>query len=172
MKVTCSPSMSRTLTRENEALFIADHDLTRCMQAASGIAAWRFCTARIRESRQIRRSAATLQPANLPMSSAVFSYYPAGGSQKDIIAYLKLAQMRGRILISLQRIINVPARGIGRTTVEQVEKFAAENNVGLWGAIERMLEENQFGTRAHAAMAAFSNMIRELAEAVRNETSE
>ncbi len=92
------------------------------------------------------------------------SYYQRA-EVKDIIAYLKLAQSQTDS-ISLQRIINVPARGIGRTTVEQAEKFAAENGLGLWDAIGRMLEENQFGTRAHAAMAAFRNMIEELAEAV------
>ncbi len=38
--------------------------------------------------------------------------------------------------------------------------------MGLWDALGRMLDENQFGTRAHAAMAAFHNMIEDLAEAV------
>ncbi|MDP9169407.1 MAG: ATP-binding domain-containing protein, partial [Acidobacteriota bacterium] len=83
---------------------------------------------------------------------------------KDIIAYLKLATSQ-LDSISLGRIINVPARGIGRTTLEQAEKFAVENGLGLWDAIGRMLETNQFGTRAHSAMAVFRNMIEELAEA-------
>ena len=98
------------------------------------------------------------------------SYYQRA-EVKDIIAYLKLAQSQTDS-ISLQRIINVPARGIGRTTVEQAEKFAAENGLGLWEAIGRMLDENQFGTRAHAAMAAFRNMIEELAEAVARTAAE
>jgi len=93
-----------------------------------------------------------------------FSYYQRA-EVKDIVAYLKLAVSQ-RDAISLGRIINVPARGIGRTTLEQAEKFASENGMSLWDAIGRMLDENQFGTRAHSAMAVFRNMIEELGEAV------
>ena len=50
--------------------------------------------------------------------------------------------------------------------MEQAEKVAIENGLGLWEAIGRMLERNEFGTRAHSAMAAFRNMLDELAEAV------
>ncbi len=35
--------------------------------------------------------------------------------------------------------------------MEQAEKFARENGLSLWDAIERMLDENQFGTRAQSA---------------------
>lgn len=94
-----------------------------------------------------------------------FSYYQRA-EVKDIIAYLKLAVSQSDSL-SLQRIINTPARGIGRTTVEQAEKFAAENAISLWEAIGRMLDENQFGTRAHSAVAAFRSMVEELARAVK-----
>ena len=38
--------------------------------------------------------------------------------------------------ISLLRIINVPARGIGKTTVEQMEQYALQNRLSLWTAIE------------------------------------
>ncbi len=60
------------------------------------------------------------------------SYYQRA-EVKDIIAYLKLAQSQTDS-ISLQRIINVPARGIGKTTVEQAEKFAAENGARALGS--------------------------------------
>jgi DNA helicase-2/ATP-dependent DNA helicase PcrA len=77
---------------------------------------------------------------------------------------LRLAQSQMDV-ISLQRIINVPARGIGKTTVEQAEKFANENGVSLWDAIARMLEKNEFGTRAHSAVLAFKHLVEDLREA-------
>jgi DNA helicase-2/ATP-dependent DNA helicase PcrA len=145
---------------ENEALFIADTIDKIIKQHPDRRVAVLYRTNS--QSRQIEEA---LRRYNRKYNVVGGISYYQRAEVKDIIAYLKLAQSQTDS-ISLQRIINVPARGIGRTTVEQAEKFAAENNLGLWGAIERMLEENQFGTRAHAAMAAFSHMIRELVEAV------
>ena len=54
-----------------------------------------------------------------------FSFYQRA-EIKDAVAYLKLA-VSNTDSVSLLRIINTPARGIGRTTVEQIERFAREN---------------------------------------------
>ena len=94
-----------------------------------------------------------------------FSYYQRA-EVKDILAYLKLAQSQTSSL-SLERIINNPARGIGKSTLDDARRFAGENNLTLWDAIVRMVDENVFGTRAAAAMKAFRDMVVELAEAVR-----
>ena len=95
-----------------------------------------------------------------------FSYYQRA-EVKDILAYLKLAQSQTSSL-ALERIINNPARGIGKTTLDDARHFAGENNLTLWDAIVRMLDENLFGTRAASAMRAFRDMTLELAEAVQN----
>jgi DNA helicase II / ATP-dependent DNA helicase PcrA len=145
---------------ENEALFIADTIEKILRQHPDRRVAVLYRTNS--QSRQIEEA---LRRYNRKYNVVGGISYYQRAEVKDIIAYLKLAQAP-EDSISLQRIINVPARGIGRTTVEQAEKFAAENGIGLWEAIGRMLDENQFGTRAHSAMAAFRNMIEELAEAV------
>jgi len=93
-----------------------------------------------------------------------FSYYQRA-EVKDILAYLKLAVSQTDSL-SLLRIVNNPARGIGRTTMEQIEQYALENNLTLWNAIGAVLQSGQLATRAHAAMAAFKNVIEDLADAV------
>jgi DNA helicase-2/ATP-dependent DNA helicase PcrA len=146
---------------ENEALFIADTIEKILRQYPTRRVAILYRTNS--QSRQIEEALRRYGRKYNVVGG--FSYYQRA-EVKDIVAYLKLAvsQMDA---ISLGRIINVPARGIGRTTLEQAEKFAAENGMGLWDAIGRMLEENEFGTRAHAAMAAFRNMIQDLAETVR-----
>ncbi len=145
---------------ENEALFIADTINKIRRQYPDRRVAVLYRTNS--QSRQIEEA---MRRYNLKYNIVGgFSYYQRA-EVKDIVAYLKLAVSQ-LDSISLGRIINVPARGIGRTTLEQAEKFASENAMPLWDAIGRMLDENQFGTRAHAAMAAFRNMIEELAEAV------
>jgi DNA helicase II / ATP-dependent DNA helicase PcrA len=146
---------------ENEALFIADTTEKILRQHRD----WRVAVL-YRTNFQSRQIEEALRRYNRKYTIVGgFSYYQRA-EVKDIIAYLKLAQSQ-QDSISLTRIFNVPARGIGRTTVEQAEAYAAANGLSLWDAIGRMLETNEFGTRAHAAVQVFRSLIEELAEAVR-----
>jgi DNA helicase-2/ATP-dependent DNA helicase PcrA len=146
---------------ENEALFIAD-TIEKILRQHPG----RRVAVLYRTNSQSRQIEEALRRYNRKYNIVGgFSYYQRA-EVKDIISYLKLAVSQ-RDSIALARIINVPARGIGRTSLEQVEKFANENGLTLWDAIGRMLEENQFSTRAHAAMAVFRTLIEDLAETVR-----
>src|SRR6478672_4589621 len=78
-----------------------------------------------------------------------------------MVAYLKLAAANSDT-VSLMRVINTPARGIGRTTVEQIEKFAREQGVSLWEAIGRMVDDQTLSTRSQSSLVAFRNIIQEL----------
>jgi DNA helicase II / ATP-dependent DNA helicase PcrA len=89
-----------------------------------------------------------------------FSFYQRA-EIKDTAAYLKLAASNSDP-VSLLRIINTPARGIGRTTVEQIQRCAREHGLSLWDAIERMAGEDSLTPRSHSALAAFRNLIQEL----------
>ncbi len=91
------------------------------------------------------------------------SYY-GRAEVKDVLAYLKAA-ISPADSISILRVINTPARGIGKTSVDQVEAFALENNLSVYDAIRRMLDERIFSTRAHSALFAFINLIDELGKA-------
>ncbi|MFN7924305.1 MAG: 3'-5' exonuclease [Bryobacteraceae bacterium] len=82
---------------------------------------------------------------------------------KDMLAYLKLLLVPTDS-ISLQRIINVPARGIGKTTVEQIDLHARENNMSMWDAIHDMLSRKLLPGRAEVAVAAFRHLIETLRE--------
>ena len=93
-----------------------------------------------------------------------FSFYQRA-EVKDILAYLKVL-VSPQDSISLLRIINTPARGIGRTTIEQMEQYALAHQLSLWTALERMLEEHAFPGRAEAALTAFHQMILELSAGV------
>jgi len=97
-----------------------------------------------------------------------FSFYQRA-EIKDVVAYLKLTASTADS-VSLMRIINTPARGIGRTTVEQLEKFAREQGLNLWDAIERSLSGTRvaagsldpLSTRSQSALVGFRNMIQEM----------
>jgi DNA helicase II / ATP-dependent DNA helicase PcrA len=92
-----------------------------------------------------------------------FSFYQRA-EVKDALAYLK-AIVSPRDSVSLLRIINTPARGIGKSTIEQIEEYANKNQLSVWAAIGRMLEENLFPARAESALRIFKSMMEELSAA-------
>ena len=89
-----------------------------------------------------------------------FSFYQRA-EVKDALAYLK-AVASPHDSVNLLRIINTPARGIGKSSVEQIEQYAREHNLSVWSAIGQMLEAGLFPTRAEAALRAFRNLMVEL----------
>jgi DNA helicase-2/ATP-dependent DNA helicase PcrA len=143
----------------NEALFIADTIDKLLRQNPKDRVAVLYRTNS--QSRQIEEALRRYGRKYLVVGG--FSYYQRA-EVKDILAYLKLAASQADS-IAMLRIINTPARGIGKTTADQIEAYALENNLSVYGAIGRTLEQNMFATRAHAALAAFHNLIEELAEA-------
>lgn len=86
---------------------------------------------------------------------------------KDALSYLKLIVNPGDS-IALLRVVNTPARGIGKTTMDQVDLYAQTNKLPLWQAIEQLIEKKELGSRAEAALAAFRGMILELRTELEN----
>ncbi len=80
---------------------------------------------------------------------------------KDILAYLKVVASPSDS-VNLLRIVNTPARGIGKTTIDQIEQYGLQNDLAVWSAIGRMIEEKVFSGRAESALGLFQRMIEEL----------
>jgi len=89
-----------------------------------------------------------------------FSFYQRA-EIKDTVAYLKLAASNTDS-VSLLRIINTPARGIGRTTVEQIEKYGRDHGLSLWEAIGRIIDDQALSTRSQSSLVSFRSLIQEL----------
>jgi DNA helicase-2/ATP-dependent DNA helicase PcrA len=89
-----------------------------------------------------------------------FSFYQRA-EIKDTIAYLKLAASNTDS-VSLLRVINTPARGIGRTTVEQIERHAREHGLSLFEAIGRIIDDQALSTRSQSSLVTFRSLIQEL----------
>jgi DNA helicase-2/ATP-dependent DNA helicase PcrA len=92
-----------------------------------------------------------------------FSFYQRA-EVKDALSYLK-AVISPQDSVALLRIINTPARGIGKSTIEQIEQYALERQLSVWSAIGRMLDEKLFPGRAESALRLFKTMLEELAAA-------
>lgn len=54
---------------------------------------------------------------------------------KDVMAYLKLL-VNPADSLSVKRVLNVPPRGIGKTTVQTIEDYALKNEISFWQAIQ------------------------------------
>ncbi len=79
---------------------------------------------------------------------------------KDIIAYLKTID-NARDDIALTRIINVPKRGIGLTTVDRLKEYAAIHKISLYAALERV-ESIPSVDRARGKLQSFLALIESL----------
>src|SRR5207249_4817021 len=103
---------------------------------------------------------------------------------KDALAYLRLI-MNPHDDVSLRRVINTPARGIGKGVMEAVENVepATDENLpllaaglqpalsanSLWARLVRGLEDRMFPNRAAASLTVFRDLIVTLTEMARQE---
>ncbi|MDO9625014.1 MAG: DNA helicase II [Pseudomonas sp.] len=84
---------------------------------------------------------------------------------KNAMAYMRLLDGRGNDA-ALERVINVPARGIGEKSVETIRAYAREHDVAMWEAIRLMVANKALPGRASAALAGFIELIENLAAKV------
>jgi DNA helicase II / ATP-dependent DNA helicase PcrA len=90
-----------------------------------------------------------------------FSFYNRA-EVKDALAYVRLA-MHPEDDVSLLRVLNVPPRGIGKTTVDALRETARVDNSSLWDAIAKFVSGASAG-RAVAPLRAFQEIIAKLQE--------
>src|SRR3984893_4017932 len=114
---------------ENEALFIADtlDRLLRQNPRDRGAVLYRTNF----QSRQIEEALRRYGRKYIVVGG--FSFYQRA-EVKDIVAYLKTVGSP-QDSVRLLRIINTPARGLGKSSIEQIEKYALEQELSVWSAI-------------------------------------
>ena len=85
---------------------------------------------------------------------------------KDLLGYLKLVA-NPRDDVALRRVINTPARGIGETTVGEIERVAETQGIPLVDAAREALARGAVAARSAARLAAFLELLDELVERAR-----
>lgn len=82
---------------------------------------------------------------------------------KDVLSYLKTF-VNPSDDIAVQRIINVPSRGIGKTTVEKIEEFGIKNKISFYDAILQAAEQRLVHAGAARKLREFRNLMDNMAE--------
>ena len=143
---------------ENEALFAADY-VVRYLREAQG------------ENGEPPRAAVLYRTNSQSrlfeeaMRRYQMKYHVVGGFSfyeraeiKDMISYLKVIHNPDDS-IALQRIINTPARGIGKGTTETLERIALETGTSLWSAMGEAIEQQLLAGRALTALKNFKELM-------------
>src|SRR5260370_9504168 len=84
---------------------------------------------------------------------------------KDMLAYLRLL-VNPYDDLSLQRIINVPNRKIGPKTLGELQRWANEQHISLYDAVQRVEEHPTLGKAAKQALQGFGQLLVDFTNAI------
>jgi DNA helicase II / ATP-dependent DNA helicase PcrA len=142
---------------ENEALFVADR-VRKYLREAGGQEDLPRCAVLYRTNSQSRLVEEALRRYGIQYHMVGgFSFYDRA-EVKDILSYLKLVQ-NVHDSIALQRVVNSPPRGIGKTTMETLERMALASGMSTWDAIGRAIKDKLLPSRALMALSSFRRLI-------------
>jgi DNA helicase-2/ATP-dependent DNA helicase PcrA len=143
---------------ENESLFAADY-ISRYLKKMKEEGAEDVRVAVLyRLNSQSRLIEEAMRRYQLPYQVVGgFSFYERA-EIKDMISYLKLIN-NPQDSIALLRVINTPTRGIGKSTIETLERLSLETGMSLWSAISEAIERRLLPQRACAALKSFKDLI-------------
>ncbi|HXR39987.1 MAG TPA: UvrD-helicase domain-containing protein, partial [Terracidiphilus sp.] len=144
---------------ENEALFIADRIQKFLREAeASGKTDEAHCAVLYRTNSQSRLVEEALRRYNIRYTMVGgFSFYERA-EIKDMLGYLRLVR-NPHDSMALNRVINTPARGIGKTTLETLERLALETGQSTWDALAAAIKNRLIPSRALQALDSFRQLI-------------
>jgi DNA helicase-2/ATP-dependent DNA helicase PcrA len=143
---------------ENESLFAADY-ISRYLKKMKEEGADDVRVAVLyRLNSQSRLIEEAMRRYQLPYQVVGgFSFYERA-EIKDMISYLKLIN-NPQDSIALLRVINTPTRGIGKSTIETLERLSLETGMSLWSAITEAIDRRLLPQRACAASKTFKDLI-------------
>ncbi|HYM60395.1 MAG TPA: UvrD-helicase domain-containing protein [Thermoanaerobaculia bacterium] len=175
--------VSNNIARKGKTLFtdIGDGEPVRVVTCGSDREEAQFVFGRISAMREryrladfavLFRTNAQSRPFEEELLRANVPYSVVGGMKfyeraeiKDILSFIRLA-VRPHDTTAIERVINVPSRGIGDTTVKALDEQASAQNVTLWTIIEGDLRF--LPPRAAKAVAEFREIVHDLQRAANN----
>ena len=115
------------------------------------------CACLYRTNAQSRALEEAFVRANIPYKIVGGVNFYQRKEIKDVLAYLKTVD-NGQDDMAVQRIINVPKRGIGAAAINMVQHFADERGISFYGALDTGITEGVFG-KAGDKLRPFRDLI-------------
>lgn len=150
-------SLYASFNEQDEARFIVDR-----------IAHWIDGGQRRDESAILYRSNAQSRVLEEMLIRAGIPYRIYGGQRfydrleiKNALAYLRLIANRDDDT-AMERVINVPTRGIGTRTIEDIREYAKSQGVSMWRAANEIVEHKKLAARASNALQGFLDLVNQL----------
>ncbi|MEJ2141496.1 MAG: DNA helicase II [Gammaproteobacteria bacterium] len=153
-------------------LYAAFNEIDEAQYMVSQVQEWIEQGGARRECAVLYRSNAQSRVLEEALLQAGIPYHIYGGQRfferqeiKDALAYFRLIYNRSDDA-SLERIINLPTRGIGNKTVAEVRNQARSAGVSMWQGIYHVIEHKLLPARAVSALQYFVDLVERMAEAI------
>lgn len=147
-------ALSQFMTEYEEALGIVDSIAAR---VAKGQAAYKDFAVLYRTNAQSRVLEEKFVTRNIPYRVVGGVNFYQRKEIKDILAYMKTID-NGQDDVAVRRIINVPKRGIGNTTLSKVDEYAGQWGISLYEGLKQADGVPGLG-RAAVKISGFVNLI-------------
>ena len=150
------------------ALYAAFNEHDEARYIADRLADWIANGNRRDDSAILYRSNAQSRVLEAALLQAEIPYRIYGGQRfyerleiKNALCYLRM-MLNCHDDVAFERVVNVPPRGIGDRTVEQIRELSRANGCSLWEASTSMVNEKRLTARAANAVSGFMVLINEM----------
>jgi len=156
------------------SLYTAFNDRDEARFIINQIQEWVRNGGRRQEAAILYRSNAQSRVLEEELIQANMAYRVYGGLKfferaeiKDVLGYLRLISNSDDDG-AFERIVNMPTRGIGETTLATLRECAKELSLSLWKAAQHLIQHQSLSSRATSALAHFISLIESMKEATAN----
>jgi DNA helicase-2/ATP-dependent DNA helicase PcrA len=158
------PAVIETYTEEEEAQYVVNEidNLVRSGEVKAG-----DCAVMFRTNAQSRVLEEAFIRYGMPYKLVAGTRFYERREVKDVIAYLRLIQNPDDA-VSLRRVINVPQRGIGERSLDELTRWAREKGTGEYRALKLLAEASEsnsdlpFSARTVKVLSGFAATLAEL----------
>jgi len=149
------PVVMTCVDEHHEAEFVAA--TLEALNREHGLA-WKDMAVFYRTNALSRNIEAALRSRRIPYVLVRGTAFYDRKEVRDALAYLRIV-LNPADGVSLTRIINEPPRGIGKTSLDRIEQFAAEQRLSLFDSLLRVREVKDLNARAVGAVERFARLV-------------